>query len=36
MNKTALIYSFNTKKTGKIAEKIKEEREGKRDRKSVV
>ncbi|MEX0981802.1 MAG: flavodoxin [Bacteroidales bacterium] len=25
MKKTALIYSFNTKKTGKIAEKIKEE-----------
>jgi len=25
MNKTALIYSFNTKKTGKIAEMIKEE-----------
>jgi hypothetical protein len=25
MNKTALIYSFNTKKTGKIAERIKEE-----------
>ena len=25
MNKTALIYSFNTKKTGKIAESIKEE-----------
>lgn len=24
MNKTAIIYSFNTKKTGKIAEKIKE------------
>ena len=25
MNKTAIIYSFNTKKTGKIAEQIKEE-----------
>ena len=25
MKKTALIYSFNTKKSGKIAEKIKEE-----------
>ncbi len=25
MNKTALIYSFNTKKTGKVAERIKEE-----------
>ena len=25
MNKTAIIYSFNTKKTGKIAEGIKEE-----------
>ena len=25
MKKTALIYSFNTKKTGKIAERIKEE-----------
>lgn len=25
MNKIALIYSFNTKKTGKIAERIKEE-----------
>ncbi len=25
MNKTAIIYSFNTKKTGKIAELIKEE-----------
>jgi len=25
MNKTAIIYSFNTKKTGKIAERIKEE-----------
>ena len=25
MNKTALIYSFNTKKTGKIAERIAEE-----------
>ena len=24
MNKTAIIYSFNTKKTGKIAERIKE------------
>jgi len=24
MNKTAIIYSFNTKKTGKVAEKIKE------------
>ena len=25
MNKTAIIYSFNTKKTGKVAERIKEE-----------
>lgn len=25
MNKTALIYSFNTKKTGKVAERIKDE-----------
>ncbi len=25
MKKTAIIYSFNTKKTGKVAEKIKEE-----------
>ena len=25
MNKTAIIYSFNTKKTGKIGERIKEE-----------
>ena len=24
MNKTAIIYSFNTKKTGKVAERIKE------------
>jgi flavodoxin I len=24
MNKTAIIYSFNTKKTGKVAEKIRE------------
>ncbi len=24
MNKTAIIYSFNTKKTGKVAEKIKD------------
>ncbi len=24
MNKTAIIYSFNTKKTGKIATQIKE------------
>ena len=24
MNKTAIVYSFNTKKTGKIAERIKE------------
>ena len=24
MSKTAIIYSFNTKKTGKIAERIKE------------
>ena len=24
MNKTAIIYSFNTKKTGKIAEKVRE------------
>ena len=24
MNKTAIIYSFNTKKTGKVAEKLKE------------
>ena len=25
MNKTAIIYSFNTKKTGKVAERIIEE-----------
>ena len=24
MKKTAIIYSFNTKKTGKVAEKIRE------------